>query len=151
MPRKKQTRKRATPVRRKPKIVHAQVKSPVLVRKTILETSILSIENLKILNNIRHLKKRKNKLKVDLRKMCKEMREHIVHLEDVMPHPSEIGIHVQKESEKQLRRTVKTEIEKVQEQEKKMVRTTEQNENPFEQKDEFDFDIEKLKEKMGKL
>ena len=151
MPRKKQTRKRAIPVRRKPKIVHAQVKSPVLVRKTILETSILSIENLKILNNIRHLKKRKNKLKVDLRKMCKEMREHIVHLEDVMPHPSEIGIHVQKESEKQLRRTVKTEIEKVQEQEKKMVRTTEQNENPFEQKDEFDFDIEKLKEKMGKL
>ena len=151
MPRRKITRKKATPVKRKPRIVHAQVKSPVLVRKTILEASISSIENLKILKNIRQLKKRKNKLKVDLRRICKEMREHIVHLEDIMPHPSEIGIHVQKESEQQLKRVVRAEVEKVQEQEKKMVKTSEQNENPFEQRNEFDFDIDKLKEKMNEL
>jgi len=54
------------------RIVHAQVKSPVLIRKTILEASILSIENLKLLKNIRQIKKRKDKLKTELRR----------HLED---------------------------------------------------------------------
>jgi len=49
-------------VKRKPKIIHAQIKSPVLLRKTILEASILSLENLKILKNIRQIKRRKDKL-----------------------------------------------------------------------------------------
>jgi len=127
------------------------IKSPVLIRKTILEGSILSIENLKILKNIRQVKARKNKLKSDLRKVCREMREGILQLEEIIPHPSEVGIHIQKESEKVLKKQTKIEIEKVNKQEELMVKTTKENENPFEQKDEFDFDIEKLKEKMGKL
>ena len=149
--RKRNTREKTTAPKRKIRIIHAQVKSPVLVRKTLLEANISSIENLKILKNIRQIKKRKNKLKTDLRRICRETQDQIMQLENIIPSPSEIGIQVQKESEKVLKREAKIEVEKVEEQENLRVKTTEKNENTFEQKDEFDFDIDKLKEKIGKL
>ena len=138
-------------VKRKPKIIHAQIKSPVLLRKTILEASILSLENLKILKNIRQIKRRKDKLKMHLRKECKEMKDMTDKFCEVIPHPSEIGIHVEKESERETKVETKVEEKKRNKQEKLMVKTTKKDESPFEQKDEFDFDIDKLKEKIKGL
>lgn len=143
--------KRTQEVRRKPKIIHAQIKSPVLLRKTILEASILSLENLKILKNIRQIKKRKDKLKMHLRKECKEMKDIADKFCELIPHPSEIGINVERETEKEVRVETKVEENKRKKQEKLMVKTTKKDENPFEQKDEFDFDIDKLKEKIKGL
>ena len=62
------------PTQKKKQVIHAQISSPVLVRKTLLEAAILSIEDLKILKNIRQIKKRKDKLKTELRKICSDMR-----------------------------------------------------------------------------
>jgi len=135
-------------VKRKPKIIHAQIKSPVLLRKTILEASILSLENLKILKNIRQIKRRKDKLKMHLRKEMKDMTDKF---EELIPHPSEIGINVERESEREIRVETKVEEKKRNKQERLMVKTTKKDESPFEQKDEFDFDIDKLKEKIKGL
>ncbi|MAG52905.1 MAG: hypothetical protein CMH62_02990 [Nanoarchaeota archaeon] len=137
--------------RRKAKVVHAQIGNPVLVRKTLLETSILSIENLKILKNIRQVKKRKDKLKTELRRQCREMRQLIIEFEGILPPLSEVGIHPQKESEKVVKKVAKKEAVKRKDQEKLMVKTTEQTKNPFEQRDQLDFDIDKLKQKISGL
>ena len=150
MPQRKESKK-TQQVRKKPKIIHAQIKSPVLLRKTILEASILSLENLKILKNIKQIKKRKDKLKMHLRKECKEMRDMVIKFENLIPQPSEIGINIERETEKEARKETKEEEKKRIKQEKLMVKTTNKEENPFEQKDEFDFDKEKLKEKIKGL
>jgi hypothetical protein len=135
------------PPRKKNKVMHAQVSSPVLVRKTILETSILTIENLKILKNIKQIKKRKNKLKVELRRLCKEMKIETMTFEEYLPPPAEVGISIQKESEREIKKNAREEAKKRKGQETLVVKTTE-TENPLEAKDQFDFDIEKLKEKI---
>lgn len=138
-------------IRRKPKIIHARIKNPVLVRKTLLEAGILSLENLKILKNIRRIKKRKDKLKMDIRRECNDMRSMVIKFQELLPQPEEIGINVQKESEKELRSESRFEERKRKSQERLMAKTTRKEENPFEQKDELDFDIEKLKEKIKGL
>lgn len=138
-------------IRRKTKIIHARIKNPVLVRKTLLEAGILSLENLKILKNIRRIKKRKDKLKMDIRRECNDMRSMVTKFQELLPQPEEIGINVQKESEKELRSESRFEERKRKSQERLMAKTTRKEENPFEQKDELDFDIEKLKEKIKGL
>ncbi len=138
-------------IKRKPKIIHARIKNPVLVRKTLLEAGILSLENLKILKNIRRIKKRKDKLKMDIRRECNDMRSMVIKFQELLPQPEEIGINVQKESEKELRVESRAEERKRKSQERLMAKTTRKEENPFEQKDELDFDIEKLKEKIKGL
>ena len=132
------------------RIVHAQVKSPVLIRKTILEASILSIENLKLLKNIRQIKKRKDKLKTELRRLIKEMDENINGFEAVIPTLAEAGISVERETEKDIGRTRREEERKRRSQERLLAKT-EEKEDPFQAKDEFDFDIEKLKDKINRL
>jgi hypothetical protein len=139
------------PTKSKARIVHAQIKNPVLLRKTILESSISSIENLKILKNIKQIKKRKGKLKAELRTLSKEFKDLLFFLEETLPKPSEVGINPQKESEKEIKKVIKTETKKRNSQKKLIEKTTEKNENPFEQKDKFDFDIEELKNKIGEL
>ncbi len=139
------------PAKSKPRIVHAQIKNPVLLRKTILESSIASIENLKILKNIKQIKKRKGKLKSELRAIGKEFKDLILFFEETLPKPNEVGVNPQRESEKEIKRVTKTETKKRSSQENLMAKTTEDNEDPFEQKDKFDFDIEKLKSKIGEL
>lgn len=134
---------------KKKKLVHAQVSSPVLIRKTILETSILSIENLKILKNIKQIKRRKAKLKIELRKLCREIKDTIINFEDYLPDPQEVGITT--ETKRELQKTAREEERKRKSQEKLLVKSLQKEENPFEQKDEFDFDIEKLKDKINQL
>ena len=146
-----QSRKRVNGAQRgKPKIIHAQIKNPVFVRKTILEASILSLENIKILKNIMQIKRRKGKLKADIRRECKEMRDLVTEFENTLPSPSEIGINVQRESEKELTRESRGEEKRRLKQEKLIVKTTEKDE-VFGQKSELDFDIQKLKEKIRGL
>ncbi|MBU2639672.1 MAG: hypothetical protein KKG75_03110 [Nanoarchaeota archaeon] len=139
------------PPKKKSKVIHAQVSNPVLVRKTILETSILSLENLKILKNIKQIKRRKAKLKTELRKLCKEMQDQSLIFEGKIPSPDEVGISPEKETEKEIRKVAREEGRKRKSQEKLMVKTTKKEENPFEQKDQLDFDIEKLKSKIKGL
>lgn len=150
MPHKKVKKKVEQP-KRKQKIIHAQIKSPVLVRKTILEASILSLENLKILRNIRQIKRRKAKLKADLRKECREMNEITAEFLDVIPSLGDIGLRVQKESERDLMREISEEGKKRFEQERLISKSVVSKESVFEQKDELDFSIDKLKEKIKGL
>ena len=138
-------------IRRKPKIIHAQIKNPVLVRKTILEAGILSLENLKILKNIRRIKKRKDKLKMDIRRESNDMKSMVMKFQELLPQPDEISINIQKESEKELRTESRVEERRRKTQERLMTKTARKEENPFEQKDELDFDIEKLKDKIKGL
>lgn len=146
-----QSRKRFNGSQRgKPKIIHAQIKSPVFVRKTILEASILSLENIKILKNIMQIKRRKGKLKADLRKECKEMRDLVTEFENMLPSPSDVGMNVQRESEKELTREAREEEKRRFKQEKLIVKASEKDE-VFGQRSELDFDIQKLKEKIRGL
>lgn len=139
------------PTQKKKKVIHAQISSPVFVRKTILEAAILSIENLKILKNIRQIKKRKDKLKTELRNNCRDMRELAIEFETKMPSPEEVGISPQRETEKEIRKLTKEEAKKRKSQEKLFVKTATKEENPFGSADQFDFDIEKIKEKIKGL
>ncbi len=139
------------PTQKKKQVIHAQISSPVLVRKTLLEAAILSIEDLKILKNIRQIKKRKDKLKTELRNICRDMRELTIEFENKMPSPEEVGIAPQRETEKEIRKTTKEEAKKRKSQEKLFVKTAKKEENPFESIDQFDFDIEKIKEKIKGL
>ena len=142
--------KKKKPVKKNNKIVHAQVGNPILVRKTILEGSILSIENLKILRNIKRIKKLKNQLKNDLRKQCREMQNLIIDLEDEMPHPQEITTTPQKETAKEAKKEAKLESRKRGKQERLKERTIEK-EFDFEREHLFESDIDKLKEKIERL
>jgi hypothetical protein len=139
------------PPKKKIKAVHAQIENPVLVRKTILEGNILSIENLKLLKNIKQLKKRKTKLKTELRRLNKEMEADLLAFEEYIPQPSDVGINPEKHTEKEIKQNRREEERKRKTQEKLLVKTAKKEENPFEAKDEFDFDIEKLKSKINGL
>ena len=142
----------------KKRIVHAQIQNPVLLRKTILETNILSIENLKVLKNIQQIKKRKDKLKIELRKLCKEMRDEVIIFEDLLPTKEEAGVQPEQETARELQLETKEEAKKRRKQQKLLEKTSHKKApkfieevNPFEKKDELDFDIDKLKEKIKGL
>ena len=83
--------------------------------------------------------------------MILQGRQLIIEFEGILPPLSEVGIHPQKESEKVVKKVAKKEEEKRKDQEKLMVKTTEQTKNPFEQRDQLDFDIDKLKQKISGL
>ena len=71
--------------------------------------------------------------------------------EEYLPSPNEVGVSIQKESEREIKKNAREEAKKRKNQETLVVKTSEKETNPFEAKDQFDFDIEKLKAKMEGL
>ena len=58
----------------KNKLLHAQIKNPLLVRKTLLESAISTAEILRSMNVLRKIKSEENRKKAELKRLFEEVR-----------------------------------------------------------------------------
>lgn len=100
----------------KPKqIVHAQIKNPILVRKTLLESAILVTEMLKSFQRIKRIRVEKKHYKNELKTNFDEIKKLIEKLSDYELPKLPLMHHAQP---KQVKKEIKKEIIKRVEQEK---------------------------------
>jgi len=66
----------------KEKLLHAQIQNPLFVRKTLLESAIISAELVKSFHNFKKTKTKENKEKSELRALYNEMKILINKLEE---------------------------------------------------------------------
>ncbi len=125
---------------KKKEIVHAQVKNPILIRKTILESAIFATEILNSLQKFKKIKKEKQQFRIKLKKELQEIKSLIEKLEihelprpPSIPHPSSAPL-IKKEFKKEAKKQIKEET--------KLIET---------KHSEFDVELKKLQEKLKAL
>ncbi|MEK6856403.1 MAG: hypothetical protein AABX49_00150, partial [Nanoarchaeota archaeon] len=124
----------------KNKILHAQIKSPIFVRKTLLETAISSAEIIKSMHELKKLKSIENKKWGEMKKLFDEVKILRTKLEEhELPPLSEIRQEKIKKNvpKKQL---IREEAKKQKKQERLLETETE--------KSGLDLEIDKLREKI---
>ena len=123
----------------KPKqIVHAQVRNPILVRKTLLESAIAVTELQKSLQKIKKIRAEKKHFKNELKISYDEIRKLIEQLAtSELPRPPSMP----HQSFKQLKKEIKKETTKRVEQEKLV-----QHEDSG-----LDYELKKLQDKLKNL
>ena len=127
----------------KNKILHAQIKNPIFVRKTLLESAISSVEIIKSMHEFKRLKNIENKKNNELRKLFEEIKILRTKLEEQeLPPLSEVRQEKIKKNvpKKQL---IREEAKKQKKQERLLETETE--------KSGLDLEIDKLKEKIRNL
>ena len=125
------------------KLLHAQIKNPLFVRKTLLESAIYSAEILKSMHFLKKLKSEENKKKLELRRLFEEIRILRTKLEEKeLPPLSEIKHEKIKRSiPKKI--LIKEENRKQKQQERLFGKETE--------KSGLDLEIDNLREKIKNL
>ena len=125
------------------KLLHAQIKNPIFVRKTLLESAISSAEILKSMHFLKKLKSEENKKKLELRRLFEEIRILRTKLEEKeLPPLSEIKHEKIKRSiPKKI--LIKEENRKQKQQERLFGKETE--------KSGLDLEIDNLREKIRNL
>jgi len=93
-------------------LVHAQLKNPILVRKTLLESAILTTEILKSYQKIKKIRTQKQKFKTQLKKDLQEIKQLVEKLEiHELPRPPQIPhSHKSPVIKKELKKEVKEQI-----------------------------------------
>ncbi len=127
----------------KSKLLHAQIKNPIFVRKTLLESAILSAEIIRTVHEFKKLKSLENKKKAELKRLFEEIKVLRTKLEEQeLPPISEVKQEKIKGNvpKKQL---IREETKKQKQQEKLFEKDTE--------KSGLDLEIDKLKEKIRNL
>ncbi|MBS3150868.1 hypothetical protein J4443_00620 [Candidatus Woesearchaeota archaeon] len=127
----------------KGKLLHAQIKNPILVRKTLLESAISTAEALKSMHEFKKLKSLEGRKKAELRRLFEEVKILRTKLEEEeLPRLTEIKHEKIKEdvSKKVL---IKEEIKKQRKQETILGKETE--------KSGLDLEIDRLREKIRNL
>lgn len=66
----------------KNKLLHARIQNPLLIRKTLLESAILSAEILRKTKALKKIHTEKNKKKTEIRKLIEEVKTLRIQLED---------------------------------------------------------------------
>lgn len=127
----------------KSKLLHAQIKNPILVRKTLLESAISSAEILRSMHESRKLRSLENRKKAELRRLFEEIKVLRAKLEErELPHLSEVRHEkINKGSSKEA--LIKEEVKKQKSQEKLLGKEAE--------KSGLDLEIDKLREKIRNL
>ncbi len=127
----------------KSKLLHAQIKNPIFVRKTLLESAISSAEVMRSMHEYRRLRSLESKKKSELRKLFEEIRVLRTKLEEQeLPHLSEVR-HEKVKRKVQKNQVIKEEVKKQKQQEKLLVHESE--------KSGLDLEIDKLREKIRNL
>ncbi len=127
----------------KSKILHAQIKNPILVRKTLLESAIFTAEVLKSMHEFRKLKSLENRKKAELKRLFEEIKILRTKLEEKeLPHLAEVKHEkIKKNVAKKV--LINEEINKQRTQERLLGKETE--------KSGLDLEIDKLREKIRNL
>lgn len=120
-------------------LVHAQVKNPILVRKTLLESAILITEILKSYQKFKKIRTQKQHFKIQLKKDLQEIKQLIEKLEiHELPRPPSIP---KPHSSPIVKKEIKKEIKEQIKQEKLIEH----------EHSEFDAELKKLQEKLKNL
>ena len=120
-------------------LVHAQVKNPILVRKTLLESAILATEILKSHQKIKKIRTQKHHFKTQLKKDLQEIKQLVEKLEiHELPRPPSIpSPHKSPVIKKELQKEVKEQIKQ-----EKLLEV---------EHSELDSELKKLQEKLKNL
>lgn len=127
----------------KSKLLHAQIKNPILVRKTLLESAISSAEVAKSIHEFKKFKNLQNKKKLELKKLLEEVRILRTKLEEhELPRLSEVRHEkIKKNVPKKI--LIREEVKKQRAQENMLGKETE--------KSGLDLEIDELRERIRKL
>ena len=127
----------------KNKLLHAQIKNPLLVRKTLLESAISTAEVLRSMQILRKIKSEENKRKMELKRLFEEVKILRTKLEEhELPPLSEVKHEkINKKVPKKI--IIKEEMKKQRYQEKMIGRE--------EEKSGIDLEIDQLREKIRNL
>ena len=127
----------------KSKLLHAQIKNPIFVRKTLLESAISSAEMMRSMHELKRLKSIETKKKSELKRLFEEIRVLRTKLEESeLPPLSEVS-HEKVKKKVQKNQVIKEEVKKQKKQEKLLGNETE--------KTGIDLEIDKLREKIRNL
>lgn len=127
----------------KSKLLHAQIKNPILVRKTLLESAISSAEILRSMHELKRIKSLEHKKKIELRRLFEEIKVLRAKLEErELPHLSEVR-HEKIKKGSSRESLIKEEVKKQKSQEKLLGKEVE--------KSGLDLEIDKLREKIRNL
>jgi len=130
----------------KSKLLHARIQSPLLVRKTLLESAISTAEILKSMHMLKKISAEKNKRKIELRKLYEEIKVLRAKLEEYeLPPLSEVQHEkINKKDQKMpKKRMIKEEVRKQKQQERMIVKESE--------KTGLDLEIDQLKDRIRNL
>ena len=127
----------------KSKLLHAQIKNPIFIRKTLLESAISSAEVIRSMHELKRIKSIENKKMSELKRLFEEIKVLRTKLEEhELPHLSEVRHEKVKKAVKK-NQVIKEEIKKQKSQERLLGQETE--------KSGLDLEIDNLREKIRNL
>lgn len=120
-------------------LVHARIENPILVRKTLLESAILTTELLKSYQKLRKIRTEKKHYKVEFRQNLQEIKNLLEKLElQELPRPPTIPkLHTFKEVGKEIK--------------KEKIKRIKQEKLLESESSELDSELRRLQEKLENL
>ena len=127
----------------KNKLLHAQIKNPLLIRKTLLESAISTAEILRSMNVLRKIKSEENRKKAELRKLFEEVKILRTRLEEKELPPLTEVKHEKIKKNVTKKVLINEEVKKQRNQERLLGKEAE--------KSGLDLEIDNLREKIRNL